>query len=112
MRRLVILLACVAAFVGVAAAPAFAQKDPFDPLITEEDTASQPDGDTAPIDTTDTDDTTTIEPQPGEDEPLPSTGGDPGRWIGLATLAISLGAGLLILVRAMDPPALRRVRGR
>jgi LPXTG-motif cell wall-anchored protein len=112
MRRFAIMLVCIAAILWVAAMPALAQKNPFEPLITEGDTTTQPDGDTTTTDTTDTTTTTTTDTQPSEDEPLPNTGADPGRWIGLAALAISLGVGLLILARVIHPPALREARGR
>jgi hypothetical protein len=100
VRKAFALSVCVAALVLSAASPASAQKDPFDPLITENGTDT---GDT----TAPTDPDITVDPDidtaPPADEPMPGTGADPSRWIGLATLAIALGAGLLLLGWLLQP---------
>jgi hypothetical protein len=104
MRRIAAGMICLAVLT-LAASPAWAQKDPFDPLITEESTTTQPSDGTATTDTTDTTDTTTtVDSVAPADEPMPTTGTDPSSWVGLAVLAIALGGGLLVLVRVLDPP--------
>jgi LPXTG-motif cell wall-anchored protein len=101
MRRLAVVLVCLAVLM-LAAPHALAQKDPFDPLISEGSTTTGTTDTSAPTDTT-IGTTTSIDPEAPADEPMPDTGGDPSNWIGLAVLAIALGAGLLMLGRILDP---------
>jgi hypothetical protein len=102
MRKAFALSVCVAALLLGATSPASAQKDPFDPLLTESTTSTATGDTTAPTDpdiTVDPD----VDTAPPADEPMPTTGADPSRWIGLATLAIALGMGLLLLGRLLQP---------
>jgi hypothetical protein len=108
MRRAFVLSVCAAALLVAAASPALAQKDPFDPLVTEDTGATDT---TAPTDPTEPD--VTVDPgdgapAPPADEPMPDTGTDPSRWLAIAWLAIAAGAGLVMLARILRPAPARR----
>ena len=100
MRRFAILCLLTAGILW-GATPATAQRDPFDPLVSENGGAATPAPDTtAPADDTAPSDTTD-EAAPAPDEPMPGTGGEPSPWVGLATLLMALGGGLLVLVKVL-----------
>ena len=90
------------------AAPALAQRDPFDPLI---------DPNAATVDTTSGGTTTTTDttggssvfrPTDGSDE-LANTGSDVSPWMAIAYTLIVMGSGALVLARMYQPhPATRR----
>lgn len=90
MARLAALCAVVLALVVLAAAPALAQRDPFEPLVSQEGAttggAPAPDGG-APA----------PQPQPagGAPEGLPATGSDVLGPLAAAYVLIALGAGSL-----------------
>jgi hypothetical protein len=107
MRRAFVLSVCAAALLVAAASPALAQKDPFDPLVTEDTTGAT--DTTAPTETDITvDPGDGADPAPPADEPMPDTGTDPSRWLAIAWLAIAAGAGLVMLARILRPAPARR----
>lgn len=95
MRRAPCVVALCALILSVAA-PASAQRDPFEPAIEADSggTAEQP--------------TTQVEPQPGEappPQPLAPTGAETRPWLALAYALIALGVGALAVVRITRLPA-------
>lgn len=86
------------------AAPAMAQRDPFDPLVTEPGTEA-PAGDgtvIAPEDPT--------EPVTPPNDVMANTGADVSVWVAVAYVLVALGGGLLLLAHALDLRPLPRGR--
>lgn len=98
---MVVLLALTA--VMLAAVPAAAQKDPFDPVI---------DPDAATTTTTGTTTTTTTATNPTQpvfqSDRFANTGTDVSPWLAIAYGLLVLGGAAVILARMYQPQALRR----
>ncbi len=101
MRRLVSIV-LVALVVALAATPAVAQQDPFEPRGPGGGTAG---GETPQPPETGADETGTPEaqepPATPQTENLPDTGADPKPWIVLAYGLIFIGAALVTISRAL-----------
>jgi len=88
------------------AAPAMAQRDPFDPVIDP----NAPTGTTTGTTTTTTDGTNgspVFQPTDGSDV-LANTGSDMSPWLAIAYSLILLGAGALVIARMQQPLPVRR----
>jgi hypothetical protein len=104
MKRL-LLFVCVVGILNALAAPALAQRDPFDPLVTE----NTGDTTTAPESSGDTNDAET-DPVV-EDSSLAATGSNSTAWFAIAYVLIAVGAGLVIMGR-IGSPAMDRTKKR
>ena len=96
MRRTVVTVALLTIVLGLAA-PALAQRDPFEPPIDSGSSASEAE---QPA--------TQIQPQPdpaARPERLASTGADTGPWLALAYALVALGVGALAIARISRLPA-------
>lgn len=89
---------------GLAAAPALAQKDPFDPVI--DPNAASTGSTTGTISTT-PGDSTVVQPAVGS-EGLANTGADVTPWLAVAYGLVVLGGGVLVLARMYQPQPTRR----
>ena len=98
MRALISIVVATVAVVLVTAAPALAQKDPFDPLVTEADVTG---GETTGA--TEEDDAGAVD-QPAGRESLPNTGADTTSWLGVALALMAAGAGIVAAVRVLTTP--------
>lgn len=87
------------------AAPALAQRDPFEPLIDPNAPATGATGTTSG--STTTTGGTVFEPTDGSDV-LADTGSDVSPWMAIAYSLIVLGAGALVIARMYQPIVLRR----
>jgi hypothetical protein len=104
MRKLIMIVTLVSACFALAAAPAAAQRDPFDPVI---DPNAATTGTTGPIDTTGS--TGTDPTQPSVDSGvLSTTGSDPSPWLVVAYGLLVLGGTAVILARLHTPKPIRR----
>ena len=103
MRRLIVSAIVVAAL-GIWAAPVSAQeqRDPFDPLLSNE-TSDSGATDTGSTDTSTTDPVTPPAEEPPAESPLPSdddlpqTGTDPKSWLAVGYVLVAVGATLYAL---------------
>ena len=96
------------AIVLVVAAPALAQRDPFDPVIdltvdTSGAGASDPDG-TGTAGTGDTDPTSNPDARA---DVFPNTGADTSGWLAIAYVLLASGIGLVVFSKTMSPAAQR-----
>ncbi len=95
-----------ATFMALLVVPAFAQaRDPFDPLVTQENAG------TTTVDTTgDTTTDTTQDPvfQENGSDGLPDTGSDPSAWLVAAYGLVVLGVAAIVLARISHPSYLLR----
>ena len=92
MRRLTALLPLIAAVLVMTAAPALAQRDPFEPAVVARPAATDvvaPQGDRIQP---------RLEPPPAS-ERLADTGIDPRSWLGLAYLLTTAGLGVTLVGR-------------
>jgi drug/metabolite transporter (DMT)-like permease len=96
----VVLLAITC--IALAAGPALAQKDPFDPVIDPNAPATTTGGTS-----TGTTGTTIVQPSVGS-EGLANTGFDLRPWLALAYTLILIGGGTLYLSRQAKPHPIRR----
>lgn len=103
MKKLAVPMVLALASLVLIAAPAFAQRDPFDPVI---------DPNAAPVvtgvtttDTTTT--TTTVPPNVGSDQ-LANTGADVAPWLAIAYGLVAMGAGAVVISRMYQPQLVRR----
>lgn len=97
MRKLLLMATLACALTIAAAAPAMAQRDPFEPLV---------DPNAGTTGTTTDSGTTGAEPDPFQEngsDGLPNTGGDPSPWLVIAYGLVALGAGALVLAKISRP---------
>ena len=106
MRRAVLTMAAGALLVMIVAAPAFAQRDPFEPLVSKNtgsnvsDTGNSVDGSANNEDSN--------ESQPSNDSgALPTTGSDIDGWLAAAYLLVALGAGAVVVAKTNGPEPTR-----
>lgn len=103
MKKLAALVALALASVLFMAAPAFAQRDPFDPVIDPNAppvvTGAEPTGTTTT--------TTTLPPNVGSDQ-LANTGADVAPWLAIAYGLVAMGAGAVVIARMYQPQLVRR----
>lgn len=93
MRRVAVLVLLALTATTLSATPALAQKDPFRPLVTEEEVTTQ----TGTTTTTTTEVTT--EPTRSTAISLSPTGFSAGVWMVVALLLFLVGSGFLVLDR-------------
>ena len=99
MRRAVVTLAAGALLVMIAAAPAFAQRDPFEPLVTKDSGSSVDDTGNSSGSANNNQDSN--EAQPSNDSgALPTTGSDIDGWLAAAYLLVAAGAGAVVIGKA------------
>jgi hypothetical protein len=93
--------------VMIVAAPAFAQRDPFEPLVTK-DTSSNA-GDTGnSVGGSAENNTDSNENQPANDSgALPTTGSDIDGWLAAAYLLVALGAAAVVVAKTNSPEPTR-----
>jgi hypothetical protein len=103
MKKLAALLALVLTSLVLIAAPAFAQRDPFHPVIDPNAAPVVTTGTT----TTDTAPTTTVPPSVGSDA-LANTGADLTPWLAIAYGLLVMGAGAVVIARMYQPQLVRR----
>ena len=103
MRKMALLGLLVITCLALAAAPAYAQKDPFHPVI---DPNAATTGSTTTTTTTGGD--TTFTPPVIGSEGLANTGTDVTPWLAIAYALVVLGAGTLVLTRMYQPHPARR----
>ena len=99
MRRAVVTLAAAALLVMIAAAPAFAQRDPFDPLVTQNSGSAVDDtGNSVGGSSNNAPDSNDSQPSndPGA---LPTTGSDIDGWLAAAYLLVAAGAAAIVVAR-------------
>jgi len=98
MRRAAVTAAAGALLVMIFAAPALAQRDPFDPLVTEKSTSTVDDtGSPAGPPGTNP---STNENQPDTDPgALPATGSDITGWLAASYLLVAVGAAAVVLAK-------------
>jgi LPXTG-motif cell wall-anchored protein len=102
--RLLLVLATVGAWMVIAAAPAVAQRDPFDPLVSTGSTTTADTGTTTTSSDTQADTTTqTTTESTVEENSLPNTGSRMTPWLALAYVLVTVGAGLLVLSKTLQP---------
>jgi LPXTG-motif cell wall-anchored protein len=105
MKRLLLLVAVIGAL-NLLAAPAMAQRDPFDPLVTEE-AATSGSGQTSGS----ADDSGSGQNNDGapvvEDSALPATGSGTS-WFAVAYVLIAAGDGFVVLGRVLNPSTNKR----
>lgn len=104
MKKLTGLVALVLATLVLLAAPAFAQRDPFDPVIDPNAAPVVTTGTT----TTDTSTTTTTVPPNVGSDALANTGGDVAPWLAIAYGLVAMGAGAVVIGRMYQPQLVRR----
>jgi hypothetical protein len=104
MKKLAALIPPALVLLALMAAPAFAQRDPFDPLIDPNAAPAVTTG-TTTTDTSTT--TTTVPPNVGSDE-LANTGADVAPWMAIAYGLVAMGAGAVVIGRMYQPQLVRR----
>jgi hypothetical protein len=106
MKRF-LLFVCVIGILNALAVPALAQRDPFDPLVTQSsgDTTT-----TAPDTSGSTNDSEPTDPAV-DDSSLAATGSTPTPWFAIAYVLIAVGAGLVVMGR-VGAPAMDRTKKR
>jgi hypothetical protein len=97
MRRLFAVVSVIAIVTLAFAAPAWAQRDPFDPLIEEGSGATVTTG-TAP-------DVQPAPEAPVSGEGLANTGADISGWVALGYTLVAAGAGAVALTGVLRKPA-------
>ena len=102
MRRMTVLALVVMTCIGVMAAPALAQRDPFDPVIDPNAPAVTTGGTTTTTTTDTTGGSQVFQPTDGSDA-LANTGSDVSPWMAIAYSLLVLGAGALALARMYQP---------
>lgn len=91
-------MAAGALLVMILAAPAFAQRDPFDPLVTKDsssqvdDTGNSAGGPSGP------NEDTNVQPS-NESGALPATGSNIDGWLAAAYLLVAFGAGAVVVAK-------------
>lgn len=104
MRRTTAVLLVAMTCVLLGAAPAMAQRDPFDPVIDP----NAPTGATTGTTTTGgTNGSPVFQPTDGSDV-LANTGSDMSPWLAIGYSLILLGAGALVIARMQQPLPVRR----
>ena len=108
MKKLAALIALALASLVLMAAPASAQRDPFDPVIDPNATVVTTGTTTTDGTTTDgTTTTTNLPPNVGSDE-LADTGTDVAPWLAIAYGLVAMGAGAVVIGRMYQPQLVRR----
>jgi LPXTG-motif cell wall-anchored protein len=88
--------------VMIVAAPAFAQRDPFDPLVTK-DSSSNVDATGNPVSgSPNNEDSNKIQPS-NDSGALPTTGSDIDGWLAAAFLLVAVGAGAVAVAKTNSP---------
>ena len=103
MKKLAVLVALAIASLVLIAAPAFAQRDPFDPVIDPNAVPVVTGATTTDPTTT----TTTVPPNVGSDE-LANTGADVAPWLAISYGLVAMGAGAVVISRMYQPQLVRR----
>ena len=103
MRKMLVLFSALFV-VMLLAAPASAQRDPFDPVIDTTAEGQAADGQAADGDAQQGDGDAGTDPTgpPGADG-VPNTGADPEPWLVAAYALIAFGAGALALSKTLSP---------
>lgn len=105
MGKLTLVALLAFTCLALAAGPAFAQRDPFDPLIDPNAATDSGGGTTTGGQTTGG--STVFQPTDGSDV-LADTGSDPSPWMAIAYALIAIGTGALVIARMHQPQPLRR----
>lgn len=105
MRRVTSVVLLVMTCLALMAAPALAQRDPFDPLIDPNAVNVGAGGATTGGDTTGG--STVFQPTDGSDV-LANTGSDVSPWMAVAYALIVTGAGAVVIARMHQPQPIRR----
>ena len=103
MRKLIVVVALAGACVAMAAQPALAQRDPFDPVIDPASATTT--GTTSTGTTTTSSDGTEV---PFDSGPLSNTGTDLSPWMVVAYGLLVLGGTAVVLARMHAPRPIRR----
>jgi hypothetical protein len=97
-RRAVVTFAAGMLLVMIAAAPAFAQRDPFEPLVTKDTSSSVDNTGNSSGSTNNNQDSN--ENQPSTDSgALPTTGSDIDGWLAAAYLLVAAGAAAVVVAK-------------
>jgi hypothetical protein len=103
VRRLLLAVAAVMVLGIAAAGPALAQaRDPFEPLVSNETSASSDTTVDATSDDQGAADDSSTQQAPSESV-LPTTGGGLTGWIGVAYVLVAVGGGFMVLGRVLGP---------
>jgi hypothetical protein len=89
----------------IAAAPAFAQRDPFEPLVTE-NTSSTVDDTGNPVGGSPNEDSNVSQPT-DDSGALPTTGSDIDGWLAAAYLLVAAGAAAVVVAKTHSPEPTR-----
>jgi len=106
MRRAVVTLAATALLVMIAAAPAFAQRDPFEPLVTE-NTSSNVDDTGNPVGGAPNNEDSNVSQPSNETGALPTTGSNIDGWLAAAYLLVAAGAAAVVVAKTNSPEPTR-----
>jgi hypothetical protein len=100
MRKLTMLVSLAFVVVTLLAAPALAQRDPFDPVIDPNPPTTTTDG------TTSSGEGPVVQPVPGTDV-MANTGSDPSPWLAIAYALVAVGAGAIVIAKLHQPAPIR-----
>jgi hypothetical protein len=107
MRRFAVTMAAMGLLFVLAAAPAFAQRDPFEPLVSNEAGANVDDTGNAANGSSNDQTSNDSEPAPDTGS-LPTTGSDMSGWLAAAYVLVAVGVGTVVVAR-MNGPEPRRL---
>lgn len=101
MKRLAAVLLGASLLTVLTVTPAFAQRDPFDPVIDTSAGSTGTSGSTTDPGTAPAPDGTSGQADPSQTgaDVMPNTGADPTSWMALAYALIVIGGALLVLGR-------------
>jgi hypothetical protein len=105
MKALAALLLGASLVMVLTVTPAFAQRDPFDPVIGSTTGSTNTDGSATGPGTAPNGDGTTGQADPTQTgaDVMPNTGADPMPWLALAYALVAIGGALVVLGRLHGP---------